>query len=363
MHRVQSLLLFISSLCMALAAFSFSKQADACLPPPEGWQLVRETLANADPVPPDGVVAFELRAWSRGPLSVEVTDPQGAQVDGRMSMFTLDEGEDGPPGREGRYLVVWKPASDLAATTTYNLSVKAEHPYDSSWLTVDEEVTFETTGGPAGQLPTTTISSASVDITEVRGGFECCTRETLCDSCGYCEWCWATRYAYRPQVSTEFVFPHESALASQVYTVFRAGGVPVSRSWRSIYGPRTDTFSEHASAPYCVEVSTFSLIDGTVLGTDERCFNKDALPPYTERELTGEGPPAECQPDAGGSDAGSMDVGAADTGSDSRITSGSGGGDNGGCTQSGPAGSPLSPALLAIFALAGLGKLRRRRTP
>lgn len=368
MSSVAKFVLLTLSLCLSAATLAFSGPAEACSPPLEGWRA--GTLEISEPVPTNGVVAFEMSAWSQGPLSIEVTDAQGASVEGAVTTVTLDEKIAGDEWSEGRYVVAWKPASELAAQQTYQMSVEAEHPYDSSWLTVDQDISFETSSGPAGQLPTASITSASIDIAELRAGFRCCERDAFCDSCGFCEQCWATRYAYHPQIRAQLGHANTTTIARQAYIEMRVDGEVVDRFWNT---PNTfdvrHRFDENASGPFCVEFATISLITGEELHAEEKCFQQSDLPSYTERQLTGEGPPPECAPDAGSPDAGSTDAGTPDVGSSDAggadsgqaDTGNTGGGttsgNDGGCNQSGPSGPPV---VAIIVALLGLGMSRWR---
>ncbi len=378
MFRVEKLVLLAVSLWVAAATFALSNPAEACSPPPEGWYWSGGGAPSFDePIPTDGVIAFRLSVGSagldRGLLSVEVRDAHDSPVDGTLSFVTISEGSTAMFGAWGNYVAVWKPSSPLAAEATYELSVEAEHPYESGWLTIEEVVPFETASGPVDTLPTTTITSAEAQVSEERAGFECCTHNDLCDSCGDCESCWATRYAYHPSVSTELDIPSGSALAKQVYTEFRADGERQRFYWN--YHTNTSTaaynFAENSTGPFCVEVATISLITGDEIHTEEECFDQSDLPSYTERQLTGEGPPPECAPDGGQPDAGSSDVGTADSGTSdtgqfdgesqdaaSADTASSGGGDGGGgCSQPGPAVPPVGAMMVVVL---GLGVVRWR---
>ncbi|QDG50695.1 hypothetical protein FIV42_08115 [Persicimonas caeni] len=312
-----------------------SSPSHACSPPQSGWSLTSEGAHVSQPIPTDGVVSARAYFWEVSATdnlpSFDVVDSGGNAVEGTVTALVLSPSQnDQPPGQSGEAILIWKPDAQLAPETSYTVTIQATHPYDEDLRTIDETATFETTSGPMPPLEPVSLS-AGIKVTEVTGDVECCKVETSCDSCGICssETCWPLSYDYLPTVSATVSLPDDQNGALVYYEVLANGErTRLEDSLRQ--GDVIDsTFEADADGPFCVEVVTIRLVDGTSASSGKECFERSDLPDFQRRSPSASRP-AQCLEEA-----------------------------DGGCSTSGTTARPFPWALLLVV-VAGVRLARRQ---
>jgi uncharacterized protein (TIGR03382 family) len=280
-------------------ALLYPARAEACSAPEPGWQLAQSGLSLPSSAPTDGAIPVKAYAWevnlTHDLPTVEVKTASGEAVAGVVSTIVLEPGEhDEPPGRPDTVLIVWTPHQELAPEATYSFSIQALHPYSGSAtdFTIDAEATFETDATPMAALDPVSLE-ATPAITEVVADQDCCSSESLCDSCNNCTTCWPTRYGYAPTINATVHLPDEQP-QEQVYHEILANGEVRDRVWNLTEARAIAlTFAEDAGEPYCVDVVSIRLGEGSSVTSSEACFGQADLPSYDIREPDGS-PPEAC---------------------------------------------------------------------
>ena len=288
--------LAVAAVAGALLVFSFllaPTRAHACSVM-TGWEAPADGLQLPKSIPADGVVPIHLISWW-GAITdlptIEVTDPDGDEVEGSVSSITFDATSDTQRGRED-VLLVWTPEAELPAQTSYTYRIDAG--YLTTGRPIDEEFNFQT-GADALSAVEPVSLEATAAVTETEGGYECCEDESFCGTCngGDCSECWPTRYAYLPTVDAVAHRPTAEP-QPQVYHRVRANGEVRRRLWQlDDAHVLSQTFDEDVDEPFCVDVETVRLRDGVSVASEEKCFTRSDLPAYEERPFEAS-PPKVC---------------------------------------------------------------------
>lgn len=360
-------LFLISFICLVPAP------ADACTPPPQGWQNLRMWDDNSE-MPAGGAVVFSVvDGGGEHELTISVSTESGEEVQGSHQLIERGQERISPrwincPYEDGltSYLVVWSPESQFSVGSEYQVEVIARNAYHLEDLLEERAIrNFGVVADESVEFIGPEISQVSLQAVVSGKDFQCCTCSTCCGLCPSDDGrdCWYVSETVRPGVNA-LIQPQVAALEHQLlYRVFDNDEIEVDTLW----GPQTKdalvAYSTDHQGPYCLRIEVESLRTGEILAIEESCaenteglvFGVNDLPPYWSAECD-EDPVDEV--DEGNDDTGH---GGLDAGYESNDTAGAGDeGNSRGCSISSGGGFPSTPILL-LLSLLLLSNIGRRK--
>lgn len=299
-----SALNFAAALLIALVSagiLSAPRTADACDPIQPGIFIYNELdLEQAIPLNGAWAVRVTVVQTSLSDLSIEVRDADDNLVDGALSQVAERETGLGTEFETSQSLVIWTPDELLLPEHEYRVDLRAPDPFDASLSTIEKQTTFQTTAQQETDFEAAaTHDFPAMSVKESLGSMECCEDPTACNSCGDCQNCWPTQIVYQAMLEIDVILPTNDANV-QAYHRFED-----SNGFDRVYWKQEGVQSNHLLYPpgetgrFCTTLKSYVLATQELISEEEKCFEKNTLPPATDLRDVTRPETCEDEPDAG----------------------------------------------------------------